>query len=187
MIAYVRIFLVREQETQARCYRDYFSCKNPPLDIYDESYWDIPVLELFSPMPLHLKIGAANDCLEIMEDLFPREMKQFYEDNKFEKGDSAGKKFLGVTLSEIMSEEKLAILSLMLDRPGDVFIDYLAALRELLVECNKEEVSEEEIYMGKVESYRQAFEAMHSAYGLSETIKVVELTTCPTVLFLYLF
>ena len=153
-------------------YREYFSCKNPPLDIYDESLWDIPVLELFSPMPLHLKIGAANDCLEIMEVIFEQQMLQFYDDNKFKKGDSAGKKFLGITLSQIMSEEKLTILSLLLGPPGDVFIAYLAALRELLVECNREEVSEEEIYMGKVESYRQAFEAMHGAYGLSETIKV---------------
>ena len=60
----------------------------------------------------------------------------------------------------------------MLGSPGAIFIDYLTALRELLVECNKEEVSEEEEYMGKAENYRQAFEALHEAYGLSETIKV---------------
>ena len=152
------------------------------MDIYDESLWDVPVLELFSPMPLHLKIGVANDCLEILEEIFPDQMKDFYEDNKFAKGDSAGKKFLGVTLTEIMSEEKLTILSLMLGPPGDLFVEYLAALRELLVECNKEEVSEEEvseeevseeeIYMGKVESYRQEFEAMHNAHVHSETFKV---------------
>ena len=142
------------------------------MDIYDESLWDVPVLKLFSPMPLHIKIGVANDCLEILEEIFPHQMTDFYEDNRFDKGDSAGKKFLGVTLTEIMSEEKLTILSMMLGPPGDVFVDYLAALRELLAECNKEKVSEEEIYMGKHETYRQAFEAMHSAYGLSETIKV---------------
>ena len=142
------------------------------MDIYDESLWDVPVLELFSPMPLHLKIGVANDCLEILESIFPDQMTEFYEDNKFAKGDSAGKKFLGVTLTEIMSEEKLTILSMLLGPPGDVFVTYLAALRELLAECNKEEVSEEEIYMSKVENYRQAFEAMHGAHGLSETIKV---------------
>ena len=142
------------------------------MDIYDESLWDVPVLELFSPMPLHLKIGVANDCLEILEEIFPDQMKDFYEDNKFAKGDSAGKKFLGVTLTEIMSDEKLTILSLMLGPPGDLFVEYLAALRELLVECNKEEVSEEEIYMGKVESYRQEFEAMHNAHVHSETFKV---------------
>ena len=157
---------------QPHYYRDYFSCKNPPLDIFDESLWDIPVLELFSPMPLHLKLGAANDCLELLEGIFVDQMKAFYEDHRFEKGDTAGQKFTGVTLSEIMSEEKLAILSLMLGPPGAVFIDYLAALRELLAECNKEQVSEEEIYMGKVETYRLAFEAMHGAWGLSETIKV---------------
>ena len=142
------------------------------MDIYDESLWDVPVLELFSPMPLHLKIGVANDCLEILESIFPDQMTEFYEDNKFAKGDSAGKKFLGVTLTEIMSQEKLTILSMLLGPPGDVFVTYLAALRELLAECNKEEVSEEEIYMGKHETYRQAFEAMHGAHGLSETIKV---------------
>ena len=153
-------------------YRNYFSCKNPPLDIYDESYWDVPVLELYSPMPLHLKIGVANDCLEILEVLFEDQMRDFYAVNRFEKGDTAGKKFLGTTLTEIMSEEKLANLSVFLGPTGDVFVEYLAALRELLGECNKEEVSPEEIYMGKVETYRMAFEAMHEAYGLSETIKV---------------
>ena len=144
------------------------------MDIYDddESLWDIPVLELFSPMPLHLKIGVANDCLENLEEIFPDQMHDFYRDNKFRKGDSAGKKFLGVTLTEIMSDEKLTILSLMLGPPGDLFVEYLAALRELLVECNKEEVSEEEIYIGKVESYRQKFEAMHNAHVHSETFKV---------------
>ena len=152
-------------------FRNYFSCKNPPLDIFDKSLWDVPVLELFSPMPLHLKIGAANDCLEILKVLFPDQMKAFYEDYRFEKGDCAGKKFLGVTLSQIMADDKLATLSLMLGSPGAILIDYLTALRELLVECNKEEVSEEEEYMGKAENYRQAFEALHEAYGLSETIK----------------
>ena len=142
------------------------------MDIFDESLWDVPVLELFSPMPLHLKIGAANDCLELLEDLFPEQMKVFYEDYRFEKGDSAGKKFVGVTLSEIMKEDKLATLSLLLGPPGAVAIDYLSALRELLAECNKEEVSAEEVYMGKADSFRMAFEAMHEAYGLSETIKV---------------
>ena len=88
----------RIQQIKLINYRDYFSCKNPPLDIYDESLWDVPVLELFSPMPLHLKIGVANDCLEILETIFPDQMTEFYEDNKFAKGDSAGKKFLGVTL-----------------------------------------------------------------------------------------
>ena len=137
-------------KTQPDYYRDYFSCKNPPLDLYDESLWDIPVLELFSPMPLHLKLGAVNDCLDILKQIFPAQMVNFYADNGFEKGDSAGKKFLGVTLSQIMAEDKLTILSLMLGPQGAVFIDYLAALRELLAECNKEEISEEEIYMGKV-------------------------------------
>ena len=142
------------------------------MDIFDESLWDVPVLELFSPMPLHLKIGAANDCLELLEDLFPEQMKVFYEDYRFEKGDSAGKKFVGVTLSEIMKEDKLATLSLLLGPPGAVAIDYLSALRDLLAECNKEEVSAEEVYMAKADSFRMAFEAMHEAYGLSETIKV---------------
>ena len=142
------------------------------MDIFNESLWDIPVLELFSPMPLHLKIGAANDCLEILEAIFPDQMNAFYEDFRFEKGDCAGKKFVGVTLTQIMAEDKLATLSLMLGPPVDVFIDYLAALRELLVECNKEVVSEEEVYMGKAATFRLAFEAMHEAYGLSETVKV---------------
>ena len=153
-------------------FRDYFSCKNPPLDIFHESLWDVPVLELFSPMPLHIKLGVANDCLEVLEMHFPDQMKAFYEDYSFEKGDCAGKKFVGVTLSQIMAEDKLAILSLMLGPPGAVFIDYLTALREMLDECNKEEVSTEEVYMAKADNYRLAFEAMHEAYGLSETIKV---------------
>ena len=157
---------------QLNYFRNYFSCKNPPLDIFDESLWDVPVLELFSPMPLHLKIGAANDCHELVEDLFPDQMKVFYEDYRFEKGDSAGKKFLGVTLSQIMAEDKLANLSLLLGPPGAVAIDYLTALRELLAECNKEQVSTEEVYMAKADTFRLAFEAMHETYGLSETIKV---------------
>ena len=122
-------------------------------------------------MPLHLKLGAANDCLKIMEQFFNDQMVQFYEDHGFYKGNTPGVEFTGVTISQLISEEKLQALSLYLGSPGDLFIEYLAALRELLAKCNQQTVSGEEIYLSKVERLRLAFEAMHDSYGLSETIK----------------
>ena len=125
-------------------------------------------------MLLHLKLGAANDCLKIMEQFFSDQMDQLYHNYGFYKGNTPGVEFTGVTISQLISEEKLQALSLYLGSPGDLFIEYLAALRELLAECNQQTVSEEEIYLGKVDRLRLAFEAMHDSYGLSETIKVME-------------
>ena len=124
-------------------------------------------------MPLHLKLGAANDCLKIMEQFFSDQMDQFYQDHGFYKGNTPGVEFTGVTISQLISEEKLQALSLYLGLPGDLFIEYLAALRELLAKCNQQTVSGEEIYLSKVERLRLAFEAMHDSYGLSETFKVM--------------
>ena len=125
-------------------------------------------------MPLHLKLGAANDCLKIMEQFFSDQMVLFYEDHGFHKGNTPGVEFTGVTISRLICEDKLHILSLYLGPPGDLFIEYLAALRELLAKCNQQTVSGEEIYLSKVERLRLAFEAMHDSYGLSETIKVMD-------------
>ena len=152
-------------------FRDYFSCKNPPLDIFPEAQYDTPILELYVPMPLHIKLGVTNDCLRIMETFFPEQMSQFYEDFSFHRGGGPGNDFTGKTISEMIKEEKLVLLGQSLGEDGDIFIRYLAAIREMMAVCNQEQLTDYS-YEEKAEEFRDAFEELQETYGLSETIKV---------------
>ena len=38
----------------------YFGCKFPPIPIYSDDLWDVPILKLFPPCPLHLLLGKGS-------------------------------------------------------------------------------------------------------------------------------
>ena len=85
--------------------------------------------------------GLGNDAFKMLEEFFPEVLAQFYEDNGFRKGAGAGGGFVGKTLSEMMRAEKLELLKLMLgEENGQIWVDYLASIRELLTVCNSQEL-----------------------------------------------
>ena len=139
--------------------------------MFPEAHCDTPVLELYVPMPLHIKLGVANDCFRVMETFFPEQMTQFFEDFSFRKGGGPGNDFTGKTISEMIKEEKLLLLGQYLGEDGDMFVRYLAAIREMMAVCNQEELMDYS-YEEKAEEFRDAFEEIQEAYGLPETIKV---------------
>ena len=139
--------------------------------MFPEAHYDTPVLELYVPMPLHIKLGVANDCFRVMETFFPEQMTQFFEDFSFRKGGGPGNDFTGKTISEMIKEEKLVLLGQSLGEDGDIFIRYLAAIREMMAVCNQEQLTDYS-YEEKAEEFRDAFEELQETYGLAETIKV---------------
>ena len=101
---------------------------------------------------------------------FGSAMTKFYEHHNFRKGNTPGGGFVGKVLREMISPEKLQILSLYLEDQGEVYIRYLSAIRELYSVCVQPELKDD--FKVKVENYKEAFEAMHQECSLSETLKV---------------
>ena len=92
--------------------------------------------------------------------------------NGFKKGGSPGMVFVGKYLREIMLEPNLAQLKLLLGDEADVAIDYLRATRELYDVCVRQHLDESYDYEDKIEAFREAFNAVHEAWGVPETVKV---------------
>ena len=80
--------------------------------------------------------------------------------------------FVGKYLREIMLEPNLAQLKLLLGDEADVAIDYLRATRELYDVCVRQHLDESYDYEDKIEAFREAFNAVHEAWGVPETVKV---------------
>ena len=78
--------------------------------------------------------------LEVMEfGIFGDAMTEFFEENHLVRGNTPGGKFTGKVLREIMSPEKLEILSGKLGARGNIYIKFLAALRELYSHCARKD------------------------------------------------
>ena len=74
-------------------------------------------------------------------------------------------------MREIIAEESLQELGLMLGDGGDIWLDYLRAVRDLygvLVQKNLDVDG----YKTKVETFQKTFEECHQMWGLPETLKV---------------
>ena len=72
-------------------------------------------------------------------------------------------------MREIIAEESLQELGLMLGDGGDIWLDYLRAVRDLygvLVLKNLDVDG----YKDKVETFRKTFEECHQMWGLPETL-----------------
>ena len=102
--------------------------------------------------------------------VFGDKMEKFYRQNHFKRGGSAGGDFSGKVIRQIISHKSLAKLSQLLGPEGDVYVKYLAALRELYRVCAQKQLKED--YEIEVRNFKDAFEEIHSACGLSETTKV---------------
>ena len=117
-------------------------------------------------------LGIVNDLLKMLEIEWGVQMESFYTQNGFKKGGSPGMVFVGKYLREIMLEPNLAQLKLLLGDEADVAIDYLRATRELYDVCVRQHLDESYDYEDKIEAFREAFNAVHDAWGVPETVKV---------------
>ena len=97
-------------------------------------------------------------------------MTQFYDHHNFRKGNTPGGGFVGKVLREIISPESLQMMSLYLEDRGQVYINYLSAIRELYSVCVQPELKDD--FKVKEENFKEAFEAVHQECLLSETLKV---------------
>ena len=98
-------------------------------------------------------------------------MTEFFEENHLACGNTPGGKFTGKVLREIMSPEKLEILSGKLGARGNIYIKFLAALRELYSHCARKDLEESSI-TEKAMVFRHWFEEVHKDCQLSDTVKV---------------
>ena len=98
-------------------------------------------------------------------------MLEFYQENHFVSGGTPGGQFTGRVLREIMSPEKLQLLSQKLGDSGDIYIQYLASMRELYSHCIQKRFNNGS-YVEKAAVFKECFERVHNHCGLSETVKV---------------
>ena len=119
--------------------------------------------------------GLTTDTLNVMEyETIGDPMSRFYEDNNFRKGGTPGGSFVGKQLRAMISPENLDILSLYLTEVdnADVYIQYLASIREVYSACVQRELQES--FEDKVDNFKKAFDAIHTltSGSVSDTLKV---------------
>ena len=77
--------------------KHYASCQHPPIQIYNSSKNDVPILLLYPIAPLHLLLGAGNDALKCMDVIWSETgiMEDFYKYNGYRRGNTTGGEFTG--------------------------------------------------------------------------------------------
>ena len=129
--------------------------------------------------------GLTTDTLNVMEfETIGDPMSLFYDDNNFRKGGTPGGSFVGKQLREMISPENLQIMSLYLSEidNADVYIQYLASIREVYSACVQRELVDsgdkssgaKSYFEDKVDNFKAAFDAIHklTSGSVGDTLKV---------------
>ena len=72
--------------------------------------------------------------------------------------------------AEIISPHSLELLSMYLGDKGNVYIKFLSSIRELYSACVRSDLKDD--FNERVQNFKDAFEAAHHEYILSETMNV---------------
>ena len=110
--------------------------------------------------------------MKAMECDFPAQMRYFYHLMNHKKGNTPGNDFTGKILRAIMAEGSLDELSRILGAAGDLWINYIGCVREVYRTCVMKELDSEYGYEKAIFDYQDAFDLVHNAHDLSETLKV---------------
>ena len=101
---------------------------------------------------------------------FGDSVTQFLESNGMKRGGMAGGKYNGKVLRKLMSPEMLDKLGQHLGDEAKIYTDYLHTLREFYSILVDKTLYLELAYE-KERKYRECFQVLHEACGLSETLK----------------
>ena len=115
----------------------------------------------------------ANQALGEMEKAFKetRVMETFYERNHYIKGGGpGGRTFVGKDLRKILAPESLEELRLQVGDRGSLWIDYLDSIRDYYQLAVQEQLADDS-YLDMIEAFKNAFNALHQQWNLSETPK----------------
>ena len=95
------------------------------------------IMLTYPPDPLHANIiGPGNDCVDLMESIWPEQMKHFFQNHSLHRsGDAVRGKFSGKNIKFILKEKHLQELSQVLPVEAESFLNYLRSVRELHKEC----------------------------------------------------
>ena len=151
---------------------DYKSCQYPPVDLYGWEYQNEKILILYTPMPLHMLLGAGNSCLRMLEATY-KDFHMFYKMWGITKGsyDVAGK-----DLKILLSDDCLLEMNMILgdDEDSHMVVEYLAAILRLYKTCVQKDLGVEFSWVEDVENFKQKFQALHlnESFRLRESLKI---------------
>ena len=115
------------------------NCEFEPMKLRNDQ-GDQEIIFMFPPDPLHINyLGPVNDALEMLEKMYPIEMKEeFYKRHNMKKsGQGAGGKFNGPSIKYVLKENFLLDLESTLPTFAIAkdFTDYLRTIREVHKVC----------------------------------------------------
>ena len=145
------------------------------LGVHISNEGEIPVILLLKPDPLHINIlGPPNDVLELLEELYPVEMKdEFYVRHNLRKsGEGPGGKFNGPSIKYILREEVLKDLESTLPTFSitEQFSNYLRSIRDLHRVCTAKKLNLKEAKK-VINNFSDQFYNLYMEFDLSMTLK----------------
>ena len=150
------------------------NCEFPPMALRKDQV-DKPVILFMKPDPLHINIlGPPNDVLELLEELYPVEMKEeFYLRHNLKKsGEGPGGKFNGPSIKYVLREEVLKDLESTLPTfsIAEQFTNHLRSIRELHRVCTSKKLNLKEAKKA-IGNFSDNFYNLYMEFELSMTLK----------------
>ena len=119
-------------------------------------------------------LGPCNDALELLEKMYPVEMKDefYYEHNLKKCGEGPGGQFNGPSLKSILEDKALASMESTLPNyeTALTFTNYLRSIRDLHSLCVEKDLDPK--YEDIIKNFSDQFYNLFICYNLSMTLKV---------------
>ena len=152
--------------------QNYKNCEFKPVKLKNGNGEREVILD-FPPDPLHVNIlGSPIDALDILEELHPVEMKEFYQKLSLKKsGTGPGGKFNGPCVKSIIKEENLQLLATMIPADKEPFVHFLRSVRELHSHCVSSEFKPKNTSL-VLFNFETNFDYLYDNFRLNQTLKV---------------